>query len=447
MQEHGGTYSVEVSNASGSVRSRDVSLTTTALPVSFPNEAQPADQSLTQGEALTLSIDVEGSPNFTYQWFKDDVAIDLATEATLTIDAAAIEDTGDYHVTVGNRLNSLTSRKASIVVQSDANAPTIDSIRAGSGSVVITFSEILSMDSASHAAHYTIPGVDVQSATLADDLQTVTLETAPMTFAQGYALTVDGVEDRFGNSVSVTTPFRASILIDGDFGDWTGIDPVATDAFESEGYEFHQFWVANDDEFLYLRFSFHENIGQLPVDYFYQIFIDGDNDPSSGLTVSTIGSSMMIENGSAWMQVGGNFNEGSVPNVDFQLAPQGASAEFECRISLLSSKDEAPLLTADALGISFNLITTSWEAIESGPVEGIVYALVNRPPLTEPEPPVEATPLAIRQVGDQIEITWDGNQLETSESLRANSWTPLPDASKPYVANPDDATRFYRSTD
>ena len=218
-------------------------------------------------------------------------------------------------------------------------------------------------------------------------------------------------------------------------------------AFESEGYEFNQFWVANDDEFLYLRFSFHENIGQLPVDYFYQIFIDGDNDPSSGLSVSTIGSSMMIENGSAWMQVGGTFNEGSVPNVDFLLAPQGASAEFECRIALASSKDNVPLLTADSLGISFNLITTSWEAIESGAAEGIVYTLVNRPTVEEPEPPVAATPLTIRLVGDQIEVSWDGNSLETSESLLPNSWSPVPDATKPYTANPDDATRYYRSTD
>ena len=42
------------------------------------------------------------------------------------------------------------------------------------------------------------------------------------------------------------------------------------------------------------------------------------------------------------------------------------------------------------MGISFNLITTSWEAIESGPAEGSVYTLVNRPPLTEFEPPGEA---------------------------------------------------------
>ena len=50
-------------------------------------------------------------------------------------------------------------------------------------------------------------------------------------------------------------------------------------------------------------------------------------------------------------------------------------------------------------------------------------------------------------VGDQIEISWDGTLLETSETLLPNSWSPLPEAPKPYLANPSDATRFYRSTD
>ena len=371
--------SVKISNASGSVTSRDAILTTTALPVSFPDQTQPADQSLTQGDALTLGVEVAGSPDFDYQWYKNGVAIELATNATFTIDPASVEDSGDYHVTVSNRLNSVTSRTANIVVQADLSAPTIDSIRAGSGSVIITFSEILARESAENAAQYAIPGIHVHNARLEDDQQTVTLETALLTSGEEYALSIIGVEDRFGNRVNVRIPFYATILIDGDFSDWAGIDPIATDAFESEGFEFHQFWVANDADYLYLRFSFHENIGQLPVDYFYHIYIDGDNDPGTGLGVSTIGSSLMIENGLGWMQAGGNFNEGSVPNIDFHLAPQAASAEFECRLSLASSKDGAPLLTASTLGISFSLITTHWEEIEFGPAEGILYPLVEVP--------------------------------------------------------------------
>ena len=275
LQADAGAYSVEVSNASGSVRSREAMLTTTAIPVSFPDQALPADQSLIQGESVLLSIDVAGSPTLSYQWYKDDVAIELATEANYTIDAALLEDAGDYHVTVSNRLNTLTSRKASITVQADQSAPVIDAVTAGSGTVVISFSEPLNRESAEDAGHYTIPGIAVSGASLADDLRSVTLEIDSMVFGQDYQLAIDGVEDRFGNSLRVTRAMRATILIDGDFSDWAGIDPVTSDPSDSEGVEFNQFWVVNDDDFIYLRFSFHKNIGQLPVDYFYQIFIDG----------------------------------------------------------------------------------------------------------------------------------------------------------------------------
>ena len=36
-----------------------------------------------------------------------------------------------------------------------------------------------------------------------------------------------------------------------------------------------------------------------------------------------------------------------MPNVDFLLAPNAPSAEFECRIALTSSKDGTKLITAD----------------------------------------------------------------------------------------------------
>ncbi|MEM7385357.1 MAG: immunoglobulin domain-containing protein, partial [Verrucomicrobiota bacterium] len=441
-----GTYAVEVSNASGRVRSRDVILTTTALPVSFSDETQPADQVLVEGEVLTLGIGVEGSPEFTYQWYRDEVALVGATEETLTLDPASVEDSGDYHVTVTNRLNSLTSRKARIEVQSDAVAPAIDTLKAGSTTLAMTFSEIVDRATAGEISHYSIPGVSVLGVTVGEDLRTVTLETGPVSFGQEYRVRVDGVEDRFGNRATLQKAFRATIIIDGDFGYWQGIEPVATEPRDAAGFEFHHFWVANDEEFLYLRFSFHENIGQLPVDYFYQIFIDGDNDPTTGLSMSNLGSSLIIENGSGWLQVGGGFNEGSVSNVDFQLAPESASQEFECRISLASQKEGVRIFEAEAIGITFNLVSTSWEAIESGPTESIFYTLTDLPPLVDPETPTGRAPfITIRRSNQQVEITWDKGSLESSETMRAGSWVPVSEATSPYVIRPDGAARYYRS--
>jgi hypothetical protein len=446
LQEDAGTYTVDISNASGSVRSREVIFTTTALPVSFSDETLPTDQTLAQGKPITLSVEVLGSPNMTYQWYKDDAAIELGTEATYTIEAALLEDDGDYHVTVSNRVNSITSRQAKVTVQSDQDAPVVNEITAASGTILIAFSEPLDEASAIDSSHYTIPGIPVARAAIAEDLQTVTLETESMTFGQDYQITIDGVEDRFGNSLNTTVPIRATILIDGDFGDWAGIGPITADPSTNEGIEFNEFWAANDDKFLYLRFSFHKNIGQLPLDYLYQIFIDGDNDPTTGLAVSTIGSSLMIENGNGWLQTGGAFNEGSVPNVDFQLAPTGPSAEFECRIALGTDKDGTSLLTADTLGVSFNLISTSWEVIDSGPEEALLFTLSDSPIVIDPDPTEPIDPVTIVLLDGKIEILWNDGLLESSETLLPNSWAPVPDAASPYLLNPDGRTRFYRST-
>ncbi|HUF63757.1 MAG TPA: immunoglobulin domain-containing protein [Verrucomicrobiales bacterium] len=446
LQEDAGSYSVTVSNASGSVQSREAILTTTALPVSFANEAWPADQTLTEGETVTLLIDALGSPPMSYQWYRDDVAIEAATAASLTIDPARLEDAGQYHVTVSNRLNSLTSRRATITVNPDRITPQVQRITAASGTVLIAFTEPMNEASATDPAHYAIPGLAVSGATLGDDGRTVTLATDSLTFGQVHALAIDGVEDLFGNRLSVTRLFRATILIDGDFSDWTGIEPSATDPLEGLGTAFNRFWVVNDEDYLYLRFSFHENIGRLPVDYYYQIFIDGDNDPGTGLTVSTIGSSLMIENGSGWLQTGGGFNEGSISNVDFQLAPETASAEFECRIALSSGSDGVPLFTAETLGITLNLVSTSWVVVDSGPAEAISYPLADLPPLVDPEPPTSA-PLTIRAAGNQLEVLWEQRTLETSDTLLPDSWVPVPDATSPYLIRPEGGSRFYRGRD
>ena len=445
LLEHAGTYSVEVSNASGSVRSREALLTTSADAVSFFNDTQPMDQTIVQGESFVLSVEVAGSPILSYQWYKGDVSLDLATNAYYDIDAASAEDAGEYHVVVSNRVNSLSSRKATIVVLTDDNAPSIDHVRAGSGSVEIRFSEQLSASSASDPIHYSIPGIVVNDAVLMDDLQTVTLTTDALAFREDYALTVEGVEDCFGNAERVVKSFRATILIDGDFTDWSGIEPMRTDDIESEGLEFHQFWVVNDADYLYLRFSFHESVGQLPVDHYYQIFIDGDNDPDTGLSVGTIGSSLMIENGNGWLQTGGSFNEGSVADIDFQLA--GAMKEFECRIALASSKDGLALFTAGNLGLTLNLVSTGWAIVDSGPTEAIVHTLTDVPALTEPEVPGETSlPLVtIQQMEGKVEISWEEGMLESSETLLPNSWARVPGVSSPLVIEPDNGTRFYRS--
>ena len=446
LQEHAGSYFVEISNASGSVRSREAVLTTRATPVVLEDDSLPVDRMVMEGRPTTFEIDVAGSPTLAFQWYKDDVAIEGATERTHTIPVAALEDSGAYHVTVQNRLNSVSSRKARLAVAADQSTPTVESLSAGSGVIEIRFSEPVAFGPATDVGSYSVPGVGVTSAGLSGDGLTVTLMTGNMSFGQDYVLNIDGVEDGFGNVLVDAVPFRATIVIDGNFSDWTGIDPVATEAKEGDGNEFHRFWVANDDRYLYLRFSFHQNIGALPDDFYYQIYYDGDNDPGTGLSTSNIGSSLMVENGNAWLQQGGGFNEGAVPGSGFAMAPTGPSAEFECRIALDTVfEDGTAVFTADTIGVAMILVSTGWEPVDAGPAEALLHTLADWPKVTDP--PKEMAAPAIRYLDGQVEVRWEKGVLETSASMLPGSWAALPEAESPYVVAPDAGRRFFRAAD
>ncbi|MEZ5328869.1 MAG: immunoglobulin domain-containing protein [Verrucomicrobiales bacterium] len=77
---------------------------------------QPESKNIFQGEPATFTVDADGSPPLTYQWFKGDDEIDGATSAELTIDAVALEDGADYSVVVSNGVGSTPSDKARLAV-------------------------------------------------------------------------------------------------------------------------------------------------------------------------------------------------------------------------------------------------------------------------------------------------------------------------------------------
>ncbi len=79
---------------------------------------QPASETSFDGEVVTLSVEADGQGPFTYQWYKDGVAINGATEATLIIENASNADNGDYTVTVISAVGSVNSEVASLSVQS-----------------------------------------------------------------------------------------------------------------------------------------------------------------------------------------------------------------------------------------------------------------------------------------------------------------------------------------
>lgn len=78
--------------------------------------AQPTSQTLAYGQAANLSVVATGTPAPTYQWFKDNLALAGATDATLRLGAVEGESAGSYHVIVKSGVLSLRSSSAIIQV-------------------------------------------------------------------------------------------------------------------------------------------------------------------------------------------------------------------------------------------------------------------------------------------------------------------------------------------
>lgn len=440
-----GLYQVEISNATGvNALSRSARLNTTAVAVSLANPAEPVDRTITEGESTTFTVAVAGSPTLFFQWHKNDAPIPGANSADYVIASTALDDAGDYSVTISNRLNEVTSRKAHLAVQRDLIPPAALEVTGSATKVLVRFSEPVEPASASSTANYSLGGsVQVLNATLdASDPRIVNLTTSPLGFGTVYTLAIRGVKDRFNNAASTTARFRATIAIDGSFDDWAGIAPAVSEPQNNvDGKEFKDIFVANDDDFLYVRFSFHAEIGQLPVDAYFHIFFDTDNDPSTGFPTVGIGSEMMIENGGGYQQKNGQFNEGLVRDLAFTLAPETKASEFECRISRKAAYDNdgLPVFKGNAVGLVLQLIGSNWSLVDTAPQDGgLVFNLLQLPPLNPPS-------LQVAWAGGKVVITWNGaGTLEENSSLAGGNWTAVNNASSPYSAGPSGQQRFFR---
>jgi subtilisin family serine protease len=77
----------------------------------------PSDLTIVSGRAISLKVEVEGSEPFSYQWLKDDLAIEGATASTFVKASALPEDSGLYSVRVSNAFGAVTSSPAIVAVE------------------------------------------------------------------------------------------------------------------------------------------------------------------------------------------------------------------------------------------------------------------------------------------------------------------------------------------
>jgi hypothetical protein len=108
-----GVYTVEVTNAAGSVTSAGATLTV-VLPPAITT--QPAGQSAAIGGSATFTVVATGTDPLSYQWQKSGVDLAGATSATLSLSHVQASDGASYHVVVSNGAGSVTSAEATLTV-------------------------------------------------------------------------------------------------------------------------------------------------------------------------------------------------------------------------------------------------------------------------------------------------------------------------------------------
>ena len=111
-----GSYTVTMTNVKGSVTSNAATLTVNRAVVPSIIQ-QPVGQTLNYGDRFSLSIRVEGSSPFTYQWKKDGVALGSGNSSEYYVYSAKPENSGVYTVVVTNAAGSVTSSEATITVK------------------------------------------------------------------------------------------------------------------------------------------------------------------------------------------------------------------------------------------------------------------------------------------------------------------------------------------
>ena len=441
-----GAYQLKASNpVSSDVVSRLAVLTVTGTPVAIIDPAQPADQTIVEGQSVTLTVTAEGSAPLSYQWFKGADAVPEATAASYTIPSVRSADAGLYHVVVRNPLpSSASSRTARLTVAADRTPPSILGVAASLNRVVITFSEPVDETSAGLSGNYVLGGgLSVMGAARSPaNTAEVVLTTSPQTFGVFSCLTVSAVRDLFANPIlpNTTVSFVSTIQIDGSFDDWAGVPIAYQDGVDlPTATDYESVAITNDATHLFVRVTLHA-----PSDlgiFYNNIFVDGDNNTGTGYPFR-VGSEMLIQGGGGYQQKQGGFNEGGINDLDWAIEPAGVGTSFEFRIARRASfaSDGLPVITSPVIGLVFDAEDTSFHTVDTVPDAGVLtYTLFDAP-----SPTLGPLRAERDQLGD-LRIYWSGpGVLQSRASLAPGPWETVWDLPAPYVLGPPAGSAFYR---
>jgi len=202
---YAGSYTVKVSNSAGSVTSSAAVLVVLVKP---SISTQPATQTVASGKAVAFSVAATGTAPFTYQWYKNSVAISGATSSSYSIAAVSTSNAGSYMVKVTNSAGTASSSTATLTV---ALVPTISTQPA---SVVANLGKPASFSVvASGTAPFTYQWYKNGTAITGATLATYSLATADAASAGAYSVLVSNVVGSVKSSAATLSVIAPPVIV------------------------------------------------------------------------------------------------------------------------------------------------------------------------------------------------------------------------------------------
>ena len=446
-----GSYALTVANSLATNTTRSAVLTVVSTPVII--NTQPSDQFVVEGRPVTLNVAASGSALLSYQWYQGANPIPGAINPSYSILSAAPTNAGGYFVNISNPASSTNSRVAALTVLLDTIPPAVTNVTAAGSSIVLAFSEPVDPATAGNPVNYIISGGVSVSGVVINSANQVTLTTGtPLALGTVYSLTINAVNDLFGNAAHSTVSFATTIIIDGDVSDWQGVAPAYDNPTPGSdtAADFKDIYVYNDADYYYFRVTLWHDIpsasGQFPK--YCNMFYDTDN--NSGTGFSAIGSDFLNESTAFFQEKNGNINDGVTPGgVNYLVAPTVPAAsfpaDFEFRLSRQATfGDGTPVFPTNVINFLWEGDTVGFGAVLNiAPSGGGVISYTN---IDLSVPALPLGQLAIYSLaGGNAALVWDANaKLQCSGSLNGGSWTNMPTAASPYVIPSSGSQMFFR---
>jgi hypothetical protein len=208
----------EIMIFNGALSSADLSNVDNYLGLKyFPFAITQQPQAVTSSNGFTATFTVaanQGSAHLSYQWQENGTNIPGAVSMTYTTPTLAPSDNGDTFDVVVTLPTGSTTNSSTVTLTVDSVPPIVTSagipIWDTTNNIVVVFDETVDPTTATVAANYSLNnGASVLSAAIGNAPNTVVLTTSALTWNANpgyYSLTVQNVQDLYGNTVVTTTP-------------------------------------------------------------------------------------------------------------------------------------------------------------------------------------------------------------------------------------------------